>query len=104
MINGSCCFPAPCSSTGEQKVLCERQTITCSLEEAKQQQKTKAKKKENDPLVHVNVERCASFRTCRVGLLLVHGHKLGPLILGSDPLFPQEPTEQLALVFTARLV
>lgn len=61
-------------------------------------------KKKNDPLVHVDVERCASFRTCRVGLLLVHGHKLGPLVLGSDPLFPQEPTEQLALVFTARLV
>lgn len=31
------------------------------------------------------------FLTGRVGLLLVHGQKLVPLVLGPDPLFPQEP-------------
>lgn len=32
-----------------------------------------------------------AFLTGRVRLLLVHGQKLVPLVLGSDPLFPQEP-------------
>lgn len=45
-----------------------------------------------------------SIPTCWVGLLLLHAQKLRPLILGSDPLFPQEPTEQLVLVFTSRLI
>lgn len=42
--------------------------------------------------------------TCWVGLLLLHAQKLRPLILGSDPLFPQEPTEQLVPVFTSCLI
>lgn len=48
-----------------------------------------SRKDKSDPLVHQRP--LYVFLTGRVGLLLVHGEKLVPLVLGSDPLFPQEP-------------
>lgn len=48
-----------------------------------------SRKDKSDPLVHQRP--LYVFLTGRVGLLLVHGQKLVPLVLGSDPLFPQEP-------------
>lgn len=40
------------------------------------------------------------FLTGRVRLLFVHGQKLVPLVLGSDPLFPQEPVCGTSAVYS----
>lgn len=49
---------------------------------------------------HVKGYNCAEVRcilTCRVGFLLFHAQKLLPLVLGSDPLIPQDPAERWLL-------